>query len=702
MKISTAERPIERIGAGNNETSFTIKATGKAFRILSSGLYKEKILAIVRELSCNAYDAHIDNGRGSLPFDVHLPNTLEPFFSVRDYGKGLSQEAMETIYTSYFTSTKSDDNSQIGGLGLGCKSPLSYVDAFTVVSRHANIRSTYSIFFDENDTPSLSLMSQESSIEPSGLEVIIPVRSASFYEFKSKAEQVYSFFSPCPNVTGSPEFKVVKRTPILEGDRFKIFYGSYGESKAIMGVVAYPLDRYSVPELQNVPNAMDLIYSGIHIDFAVGDLDITAGREELSYDARTKTNIATRVKEIIESIPDLVLEQVSQFKTEMEVRRYFEKLNPIIGCLPNKQVLWNGKIINSANFRVNMADFDKIDITVFKKYTTRNGTLKVSIDQKYSANVSETLTVHSNRDIVLITDDIGGRTMNRVRRFHEQTKSNRELYFMTVDGDAKQIDDLKDMLEGAHFDTMSNLPKPVVVRGAGRAAVSVKRWEGTEWSNSDIDDESFFVRMSGASIIGPNGQEYDRQEFKNLINIAKNLGLITSGDVIYGIPKTVQKTMDVELNNTDSDWVDLIQYLVDHAHSIKDKVAADITKAKTWNDFNRNNIEVNFLEKVKSNFSDDHAINVFHKNMITAKNDATQTFDTIQRLFNFANITIVSGNTPHDLNAEWKAILNTYPMMRYLMDAKSWYYIETDMITELKNYIEMMDSQVVQKIDLVY
>jgi len=701
MKMSTADRPIERISA-NQERSFTIKATGKAFRILSSGLYKEKILAIVRELSCNAYDAHVDAGKSDLPFDVHLPNSLEAFFSVRDYGKGLSQEAMETIYTTYFESTKTESNEQIGGLGLGCKSPLAYVDQFTVISRHANIRSTYSIFFDENDTPSISLMSQEDSIEPTGLEVVIPVRSASFYEFRTKAEQVYSFFSPCPNVTGSAEFKVVKRTPILEGNGFKAYYGSYGESKAIMGVVAYPLDRYSVPELQNIPNASDLIYSGIHIEFAVGDLDITAGREELSYDQRTKTNIATRVKEIIEAIPDLVLEHVSKMTTEMEVRRYFDKINPIIGCLPNKQVLWQGKIINSSSFRIKMEDFDKIDITVFKKYNTRNGNVKVSIDQKYSANVSDTLTIQSNRDIVLITDDIGGRTMNRVRRFHEQTQSNRELYFMTVAGDAKQINDLKDMLEGAHFDVMSNLPKPIAVRGAGRAAVSVKRWDGADWNSSEVDEESFFVRMSGAYIIGPDGQEYDRLTFKNLINIVKNLGLITSGDVIYGIPKTVQKTMDAELNNTDSDWVDLIQYIFDHAHSIKDKVAVDITKAKTWNDFSRIHLEASILEKVKSNFSEDHAINVFHKNMITAKNDATQTFDTIQRLFSFANITITSGDTPHDLNAEWKAILNTYPMMRYLMDAKSWYYNDIDMIVELKNYIEMMDSKVVQKIDLSY
>ena len=158
MKMNAVERPVERIGA-NQERSFSIKASGKAFRILSSGLYKDKVLAVVRELSCNAYDAHADCGKADVPFDVHLPNPLESFFSIRDYGKGLSRNAMETIYTTYFESTKTDSNEQIGGLGLGCKSPLAVVDSFSVISRHGGVRSTYTIFFDEKDTPSPLLLS---------------------------------------------------------------------------------------------------------------------------------------------------------------------------------------------------------------------------------------------------------------------------------------------------------------------------------------------------------------------------------------------------------------------------------------------------------------------------------------------------------------------------------------------------------------
>jgi hypothetical protein len=104
--------------------SFSIKATAKSFNILSSGLYANKIRAIIRELSCNAVDSHVAAGKADVPFDVYLPTALEPFFRIRDYGTGLDHEQVTNIYTTYFESTKTGSNDFIGALGLGSKSPL--------------------------------------------------------------------------------------------------------------------------------------------------------------------------------------------------------------------------------------------------------------------------------------------------------------------------------------------------------------------------------------------------------------------------------------------------------------------------------------------------------------------------------------------------------------------------------------------------
>ena len=124
---------------------FRIRNSAKAFSILSSGLYANKIRAIIRELSCNAVDSHIAAGKAATPFDVHLPNSLEPHFSIRDYGTGLDHEQVKNIYTTYFESTKTDSNAYIGALGLGSKSPFSYTDNFTVTAVKNGRKGIYKI-----------------------------------------------------------------------------------------------------------------------------------------------------------------------------------------------------------------------------------------------------------------------------------------------------------------------------------------------------------------------------------------------------------------------------------------------------------------------------------------------------------------------------------------------------------------------------
>lgn len=80
MKIDRSEIPVAKThntGAGH---AYKIKNSGTAFEILSSGLYSNKIKAIVRELGCNAYDSHVAAGHPEKPFDVHIPTMLSPTF----------------------------------------------------------------------------------------------------------------------------------------------------------------------------------------------------------------------------------------------------------------------------------------------------------------------------------------------------------------------------------------------------------------------------------------------------------------------------------------------------------------------------------------------------------------------------------------------------------------------------------------------
>ena len=73
-------------------------------------LYSDPELAVIREYSTNAFDAHIEAGV-TRPIEITTPTHLCPFFKVRDYGFGLDVEDIREIYSQYGASTKreSDD-----------------------------------------------------------------------------------------------------------------------------------------------------------------------------------------------------------------------------------------------------------------------------------------------------------------------------------------------------------------------------------------------------------------------------------------------------------------------------------------------------------------------------------------------------------------------------------------------------------------
>jgi hypothetical protein len=267
---------------------FRIRNSAKAFSILSSGLYANKIRAIIRELSCNAVDSHAAAGKQSTPFDVHLPNQLEPWFSIRDYGTGLSHEQVTQIYTTYFESTKTNSNEFIGALGLGSKSPFSYTDNFTVTAIQHGRKGIYSAFINAEGVPSIALMMQEATDEPSGVEIKFSVNDRyDFGKFVDEARQVYTYFKLRPVVSGYSDFKFndnqYETKDIIPGVHSQA--DGRRRSVAIMGNIAYPIE---IPDAdQTLGNLRQLLNCGLEIHFTIGELDFQASREGLSYIPQT-------------------------------------------------------------------------------------------------------------------------------------------------------------------------------------------------------------------------------------------------------------------------------------------------------------------------------------------------------------------------------------------------------------------------------
>ena len=286
---------------------FRIRNSAKAFSILSSGLYANKIRAIIRELSCNAVDSHTSAGKLSTPFDVHLPNSLEPWFSIRDYGTGLTHDQVTNLYTTYFESTKTDSNAFIGALGLGSKSPFSYTDNFTVTAVKDGVRGIYTAFINEMGVPSIALMTQGETTEPNGVEVKFSVNYRSDYQkFITEAKEVYKCFKLRPVISGCDKFEFFdtkyidkQLIPGIHRIQYNTNYGT--PSVAVMGNIEYPI---KVPDSEVVAlgDLALMLTCGLVIEFGIGELDFQASREGLSYVDITLQSIKSKLTQLRDSL----------------------------------------------------------------------------------------------------------------------------------------------------------------------------------------------------------------------------------------------------------------------------------------------------------------------------------------------------------------------------------------------------------------
>jgi hypothetical protein len=359
VKLHVDRTDIERVGV-DTETEFKIKTTAKAFDILSSGLYTDNILAVVRELSCNAYDAHVAAGKKDVPFEIHLPNRLEPFFSVKDFGTGLSDEQVMTLYTTYFDSTKTESNDFIGALGLGSKSPFSYVKAFEVISRYNSVRRVYSVFINEDGVPTIARIGKPMATdEHNGIEVKMTVEPDDFYRFRDKTATALRWFPVKPKVIGDANFRFDQPPATeMQGDGWFIYkdHGG-GRMHAVQGNVEYRVDIHQIEGIDDSVRAFLKTVNVIGF-FDIGDLEVAASREEIRYDKRTKEALAKKVDSIhraalksIEDKADVLLSgglwaaiieldklSASMFRTSAELRSFVNKSNhPVLKAYAESQ-----------------------------------------------------------------------------------------------------------------------------------------------------------------------------------------------------------------------------------------------------------------------------------------------------------------------------------------------------------------------------
>lgn len=294
---------------GTQETAqFKIAPNGKAFRVLIDSIYANKIRAIIRELCTNAYDAHVEAGCADRPFDLALPTLFYPEFRVRDYGVSMSHEDIMGLYSTIFESTKDQDNVAVGKFGLGSKTPFAYTDTFTVTAFKDGVKRLYTAYLRPDGVPEITLMLTENTAEERGLEVSFPVDSDDTAYFALEACELMEGFEVKPNDvnnTGAWEKLLSEdNAPILEGKRWKIRNGNrnllYKGLTVRQGCVLYPVDASSISGLSE--RAANLCRADIVIDVPMGEVEVTASRDALSYDEYTQANLRARIEHVTNEV----------------------------------------------------------------------------------------------------------------------------------------------------------------------------------------------------------------------------------------------------------------------------------------------------------------------------------------------------------------------------------------------------------------
>lgn len=211
-------------------------AAGAEAHIMSvlTNLYEDPEAAIVREYSTNGYDAHIEAGVDRA-IEVSTPTALSPFLKVRDYGCGLSVDDIHSIYSQYGASTKRGTNEQVGMLGLGCKSALTYADQFTLTSVKNGTRVVVVVGRDEDGAGTMTVMDTRATDEPEGTEVMIPAK-----RHNAIAHKAAEFFSYWPEGSVLLDGKQPKRFDGLKLTDSLYIVEKSGEDRVVMGNVAYP------------------------------------------------------------------------------------------------------------------------------------------------------------------------------------------------------------------------------------------------------------------------------------------------------------------------------------------------------------------------------------------------------------------------------------------------------------------------------
>lgn len=320
--------------SGNQTQNMGISDSAEFFHILSSSLYQNQRLAVIREVLCNGWDAHIDSGREAMPLKITLDDTN---LIIQDSGPGISPEDFGPIYGVYGHSTKKADGKQTGGFGLGCKSPFAYTDHFEVTSCHKGVKTVYALSKSSAEaegkpgiTPIVSLPCDEHGITVK-IKLKAPAQDRNiFTQYIKEVVRNGEIFATLngtvlpifPFSKSESNFITLNDAPVQHGNYIYLRYGN----------VIYPVDAHAdyLASYKAIHDFMCRIGRRLVLLAPPHSISVTPSRESLSMQEKTiktLTELLAGFVEVIKRQPVLEKKMIPEIIEEIAKQDVARLLN---------------------------------------------------------------------------------------------------------------------------------------------------------------------------------------------------------------------------------------------------------------------------------------------------------------------------------------------------------------------------------------
>lgn len=273
--------------------SFGVNMDGMLFSMLYDKLYENKERTVLQEITANALDAHKAAGKEDVPVEIILPSGMNPELIITDFGVGMSKETIYEVFTVFGNSTKRDNNNEIGGYGLGGKTPLVLSDSFTVTTTHKGMTTSVMCYLNGSQ-PDFSTTEPVDEGRPDGTIVTVPVTDERVMDRLRK--EAHNLFVLCP--VKPAVFDVGYFTEIekyYEDDNLAILSPSYNMkhcggalNKVSVGPFIYEIpsalrERLSEAQIEVPPLSFNSgVYDYIEVfKFNIGELELAPSRDRI-------------------------------------------------------------------------------------------------------------------------------------------------------------------------------------------------------------------------------------------------------------------------------------------------------------------------------------------------------------------------------------------------------------------------------------